>query len=89
MTQGFWSQMADKAAGPQIARLSLFLALYGASACLSHAMTQSSFSKQKQENIESLVGALMIIAGCVPFAMSNVQKAKPGDVPSASQIEEV
>jgi hypothetical protein len=83
--QGGWSQYADKAAGAQIARLSLFLSLYAASACLSHAMSETTLSKDKQTRIEEIVGALMIVAGCMPFAMSNVQRQEPGNALSLAE----
>lgn len=73
--QGGWSQYADKAAGAQIARLSLFLSLYALSACIDHALSGSNHSQGWKNNAENAIGALLIVAGCLPFAMSTTEKA--------------
>jgi hypothetical protein len=64
-------QYFDKMAGPQIARLSLFLSLYAATAVINHAISaRTDWSPGKQAVAENALGALLIIAGCLPFAAS-------------------
>jgi|GEM_PF-2614318 len=64
-------QLGDKAAGAGIARLSLFLSLYAASAVVSHAVEgRGDWSAGHKSFTENALGALLIIAGCLPFAAS-------------------
>ncbi|WP_261314013.1 hypothetical protein [Burkholderia ambifaria] len=64
-------QLGDKAAGAGIARLSLFLSLYAASAVVNHAVEgNSGWSAGHKSFTENALGALLIIAGCLPFAAS-------------------
>lgn len=78
--EGLWSQYRDKAAGAQTARLSLFLSLYAASAMVNHALSaDGSRSPNATMQIENAVGALMIIGGCLPFAMSTSGKPRTPD----------
>ncbi|WP_249190509.1 MULTISPECIES: hypothetical protein [unclassified Burkholderia] len=64
-------QLGDKAAGAGIARLSLFLSLYAATAVVNHAVEgRSDWSAGHKSFTENALGALLIIAGCLPFAAS-------------------
>ncbi|WP_230469074.1 MULTISPECIES: hypothetical protein [Burkholderia] len=64
-------QLGDKAAGAGIARLSLFLSLYAATAVVNHAVGgRSDWSAGDKNFTENALGALLIIAGCLPFAAS-------------------
>ncbi|WP_244140501.1 hypothetical protein [Burkholderia sp. BCC1047] len=64
-------QLGDKAAGAGIARLSLFLSLYAATAVVNHAVGgRSDWSAGDKNFTENAFGALLIIAGCLPFAAS-------------------
>ncbi|MBR8176348.1 hypothetical protein KDX03_10325 [Burkholderia ambifaria] len=63
-------QLGDKAAGAGIARLSLFLSLYAATAVVNHAVEGGDWSAGTKSFAENALGALLIIAGCLPFAAS-------------------
>ncbi|WP_249185741.1 hypothetical protein [Burkholderia ambifaria] len=63
-------QLGDKAAGAGIARLSLFLSLYAATAVVNHAVEGGDWSAGTKSFAENAFGALLIIAGCLPFAAS-------------------
>ncbi|MET3553200.1 hypothetical protein [Burkholderia sp. 567] len=63
-------QLGNKAAGAGIARLSLFLSLYAATAVVNHAVEGSDWSAGTKSFAENALGALLIIAGCLPFAAS-------------------
>ncbi|WP_244099001.1 hypothetical protein [Burkholderia ambifaria] len=64
-------QLGDKAAGAGIARLSLFLSLYAATAVVNHAVEgRGDWSAGTKSFTENALGALLIIAGCLPFAAS-------------------
>lgn len=64
-------QLGDKAAGAGIARLSLFLSLYAATAVVNHAVEgKGDWSAGGKSFAENAFGALLIIAGCLPFAAS-------------------
>lgn len=64
-------QLGDKAAGAGIARLSLFLSLYAATAVVNHAVEgKGDWSAGGKSFAENALGALLIIAGCLPFAAS-------------------
>ncbi len=64
-------QLGDKAAGAGIARLSLFLSLYAAAAVVNHAVEgRGDWSAGDKILTENALGALLIIAGCLPFAAS-------------------
>jgi hypothetical protein len=65
------AQLGNKAAGTGIARLSLFLSLYAASAVVNHAVEgQGDWSASYKTLVENALGALLIIGGCLPFAAS-------------------
>ncbi|MBN3853210.1 hypothetical protein G3N59_07470 [Paraburkholderia sp. Ac-20340] len=85
--QGGWKQYVDKAAGAQTARLSLFLALYAASAVVNHFLERGDRSNGRAPSssilsTENALGALLIIAGCLPFAMSTAtrERRREGDL---------
>ncbi|ABI91431.1 hypothetical protein [Burkholderia ambifaria] len=64
-------QLGNKAAGAGIARLSLFLSLYAATAVVNHAVEgRGDWSAGTKSFTENALGALLIIAGCLPFAAS-------------------
>ncbi|WP_249189761.1 hypothetical protein [Burkholderia ambifaria] len=63
-------QLGNKAAGAGIARLSLFLSLYAATAVVNHAVEGRDWSAGTKNLAENALGALLIIAGCLPFAAS-------------------
>lgn len=64
-------QLGNKAAGAGIARLSLFLSLYAATAVVNHAVEgRGDWSAGHKSFTENALGALLIIAGCLPFAAS-------------------
>jgi len=64
-------QLGNKAAGAGIARLSLFLSLYAATAVVNHAVEgKGDWSAGHKSFTENALGALLIIAGCLPFAAS-------------------
>ncbi|AJY44102.1 hypothetical protein I6G56_09270 [Burkholderia humptydooensis] len=76
--QSFTSQLADKAAGAGIARASLFLNVYGLSAVATHLLSQTSLDDTAKSHLENVLGALLVGAGCVQFAMStSSQPAQP------------
>jgi hypothetical protein len=83
----FQEQFFDKMAGAGIARLSLFLSLYAVTAVLGHALGNTSMAVKTQDHIGEAVGAALILAGCIPFAMSTSSKpvATPAVTVSASQ----
>ncbi|WDR97673.1 hypothetical protein [Burkholderia ambifaria] len=64
------TQLGNKAAGAGIARLSLFLSLYAATAVVNHAVEGRDWSAGTKSFAENALGALLIIAGCLPFAAS-------------------
>lgn len=65
------TQLGNKAAGAGIARLSLFLSLYAATAVVSHAVEgRGDWSDGYKGFLNNAFGALLIIAGCLPFAAS-------------------
>ncbi|WP_321816652.1 MULTISPECIES: hypothetical protein [unclassified Paraburkholderia] len=79
--QGGWKQYADKAAGAQTARLSLFLALYAAAAVVNHFLERGDRSNGSAPSsgilsAENALGALLIIGGCLPFAMSTATRER-------------
>ncbi|MCA8003517.1 hypothetical protein [Burkholderia metallica] len=91
-SQSFRSQLADKAAGSGIARVSLFLTIYGLSAVVDHLLSGTSWSNTTKNHAENAIGALMVVAGCVGFVMSTAGKSVTPDTPtpsSESRIEEV
>ncbi|KVV42356.1 hypothetical protein WT27_10875 [Burkholderia territorii] len=64
-------QLGDKAAGAGIARLSLFLSLYAAAAVVNHGVeSRGDWSDDYKGLLNNALGALLIIAGCLPFAAS-------------------
>ncbi|WP_321857345.1 hypothetical protein [Burkholderia cenocepacia] len=73
-------QLGDKAAGAGIARLSLFLSLYAATAVVNHAVGgRSDWSAGDKNLTENALGALLIIAGCLPFAASTSSTSSPSN----------
>lgn len=78
--KSFQAQFADKMAGSASARLGLFLTVYGLSEIVSFYLGKSELSATAKANVENALGALFVIAGCLPFAMSTSTKEAPQPV---------
>ncbi|WP_244104556.1 hypothetical protein [Burkholderia ambifaria] len=86
-------QLGNKAAGAGIARLSLFLSLYAATAVVNHAVEgRGDWSAGHKSFTENALGALLIIAGCLPFAASTSSpsnRSNEGRTVGADNAEEL
>ncbi len=84
----FAAQFGDKMAGAGIARLSLFLSLYAVTGTIAYAFGGTSLGKAVQNHLEEVIGAALIIAGCLPFAMST-SSAPAEQEPATASITEI
>lgn len=73
-THSVQSQLADKMAGSGSARLALFLGIYGLNAIAASFLDKTSLSETDRAHAENALGALVVVAGCVPFAMATATK---------------
>lgn len=83
--RSFKAQFADKMAGAGLARLSLFLSLYAVTGVIAYAFGTTGLGGKTQAHLEEAIGAALIIAGCIPFAMST--SSKPAEQTSATITE--
>ncbi|MFM0733722.1 hypothetical protein PQQ52_24900 [Paraburkholderia sediminicola] len=83
----FKAQVADKMAGAGIARLSLFLSLYAVTGVIAYAFGNTSLGTKVQTHLEEAIGAALIIAGCIPFAMSTSSNLAEQEQTSATITE--